>query len=200
MGRPFEHLVVARAPSVLIRLKHLDDALNDFHWRRDPRIATYDGSGPFTLSFSDFLLRFEQELHFPDPSRRMYSLVTPEGEHIGNVMYYNATAERDSAEFGITVALEPYRGRGIGTQATVAFLRYLWDTHPFRRIYLHTLEWNERARRCFARSGFQEVARVVRGDSVYTRMEARREWWLMWDAEGRFAAAVASPEGASGAG
>jgi hypothetical protein len=55
-----------------------------------------------------------------------------------------------------------------------------------RVVYLHVLEWNERAARCFSRSGFDPVARVLRDGQAFTRMESRREWWLLWDAEGRF--------------
>jgi len=68
----------------------------------------------------------------------------------------------------------------------VLFMRYLWDTTPFRILFLHTLDWNERAQRSFRKAGFAAVARVIRGDDVFIRMEARREWWLMHEADGRF--------------
>lgn len=179
-------LVVAETPLVRIRHKHPSDALNDFYWRRESELSAFNAGQPFTVSFSDFVLQFERHLLFPDPAWRMYALAAPDGTHIGNIMYYNATATRDMAELGISIALESYRGAGIGAHATIAFLRYLWDTHPFRRIYLHTLESNGRARRCFARAGFQDVALVLRDGQPFVRMETRREWWLMWDLEGRF--------------
>ena len=103
-------------------------------------------------------------------------------------MYYNA--DPDSAEIGISIALGEYRGLGIGREAITAFLRFLWTERPFRRVYLHTLEWNEKAQRCFRAAGFEERARVHRDGAWFLQMEVRREWWLLWDAEGRFAAAV----------
>ena len=179
-------LYIAETPLVRIRVKRIEDAENDFAWRRDPELATLDATKPISLSFEEFLAQLQRDLLTPDPSRRAYALEAPDGTHIGNIMYYNGDSPGGSAEFGIVVADPRHRGHGVGTTATVAFLRYLWQTRPFRLIYLHTLEWNEPARRCFAAAGFDETARVFRKQQWFTRMETRREWWLMWDMEGRF--------------
>jgi hypothetical protein len=48
------------------------------------------------------------------------------------------------------------------------------------------LEWNERAARAFERAGYERTARVYRAEQWLLRLEARREWWLLWDSEGRF--------------
>ena len=93
----------------------------------------------------------------------------------------------------IVIGPAAHRGRGLGTAATVAFLRFLWQTYPFRRIYLHVLEWNAAARSSFRKAGFSETARVLRDHAVLIRMEVRREWWLLWDAEGRFPDPVPQP-------
>lgn len=178
--------VIVETSRVRIREKCMEDAHNDFLWRRNPELAALDGAKPISLSFEEFAAQLERDLLTPDPSRRTYALEAPEGTHIGNIMYYNGDSIGGSAEFGIVVADPRYRGNGIGTAATVAFLRWLWQARPFRLIYLHTLEWNDPARRCFAAAGFDDVARVLRKQQWFIRMEARREWWLMWDMEGRF--------------
>jgi len=181
-----EHLVVVATERVRVRRKHRDDALDDYHWRRDPELTRFDASEPVTASFSEFLQKLEYEIAFRDPRRESFSLDAPDGTHIGNVMYYNVDYGGESAEFGMSIAREAQRGQGVGTEATVIFLRYLWETRPFRVVFLHTLEWNHRARRCFRRAGFEETARVLRNRQWFVRMEARREWWLLWDMEGRF--------------
>lgn len=177
---------LAETPLVRIREKRLEDAVNDFVWRRDPELAALDATKPISLSFEEFAAQLERDLRTPDPSRRAYALEAPNGEHIGNIMFYNGDSIGGSAEFGIVVADPRYRGHGVGRAATTAFLRYVWLSRPFRLIYLHTLEWNEPARRCFAAAGFNDAARVFRKQQWFIRMEARREWWLMWDMEGRF--------------
>ena len=178
---------VADAGSLRIRLKTVEDLRDDYRWRTDPENARFDGQPPVSLTLDEYLERASAEVLYPGPTRRSFSLDDSDGHHIGNLMFYNVSYDRESAEVGIAIGEETLRGHGLGSLAMVTFLRYLWDNYPFRRLYLHTLEWNERARAAFRRAGFDEVARLNRGGQWFVRMEVRREWWLMWDAEGRFA-------------
>jgi RimJ/RimL family protein N-acetyltransferase len=182
-----EHLVVARGSRVRLRLKHQDDALDDYNWRCDPELARFDAREPLQESFTDFLARFEYDLQFEDPGQQMLAIEDERGLHIGNIMYYGASSSRDMAEFGISIGHKDYQGHGYGLEATILFLRHVWDTTPFRTLVLHTLEWNERAIRCFRKAGFEEVTRVERHGDRLVQMEARREWWLFHDSVGRFA-------------
>lgn len=181
-----DHLVVAAGPRLRIRYKTRDDAIDDYAWRRDPENARLNGMQPFSEGFTRFLQVFEHDLAFAQPDRAQFAIETAGGVHIGSVMFYNADHARETAEFGISIGDGRYRGDGLGREATILFLRFAWQTHPFRSFYLHTLDWNERARRCFLASGFDDVAIVERGGDRFIRMEARREWWLLWDMEGRF--------------
>ncbi|MGI8927269.1 MAG: GNAT family N-acetyltransferase [Tepidiformaceae bacterium] len=181
-----DHLVLTSGPRTRIRAKDERDAIDDFQWRRDAETNRLDGSGPINLAYSEFLEQFRRENAFVNPARRQFSIESLEALHIGNVMYYNVDGAREEAEFGITIGRQEYRGAGFGREVTVAFLRFLWETLPFRRVVLHTLESNERARQCFQRAGFADTARVFRNGQWFVRMEARREWWLLWDMEGRF--------------
>jgi RimJ/RimL family protein N-acetyltransferase len=183
-----DHLVVAAAQRVRIRRRVRDDAADEFRWRSDPELAKFDAAGAGPGTFDDFVAAVEYDLAFGRAGREAFALETPDGCHIGSVMYYNADPE--CAEIGISIALDEYRGRGIGREAVAAFLRFLWTERPFRRVYLHTLEWNERAQRCFRAVGFEDRARVLRDGEWFLQMDVRREWWLLWDAEGRFAASA----------
>ena len=185
--------VIVETARLRIRAKTTADAIDEYRWRRDPELARFDAAAPVATSYRQFLDQFEREQRFPNPTRRAYALDNAEGEHVGSVMYYNADHGGGSAEFGISIGSGENLGRGLGTAATIAFVRHIWGAYPFRFLYLHTLDWNERALRCFARAGFGETARVQRKGDWFVRMEARREWWLLWDAEGRFAAAEALP-------
>lgn len=186
-----DHLVVAAGPHLRIRHKTREDAIDDYAWRRDPENARLNGMQPFSEGFTRFLQVFEHDLAFAQSDRAQFAIETNEGTHIGSVMFYNGDHEREIAEFGISIGDERFRGSGLGREATVLFLRYAWGTYPFRNFYLHTLDWNERAQRCFLASGFNDVAIVERAGERFIRMEARREWWLLWDMEGRFEVAAA---------
>jgi len=180
-----DHLVVARGPRTRIRRKHRHDAPADYAWRRDPELARFDGREPIEDSFSEFLARFEDDLRFENPRERMFAIETSDGEHIGNVMYYGATSGGEAAEIGITIGRKEYHSKGYGREATIVFLRHLWETTPFRTIVLHTLDWNERAIRCFAGAGFEETGRIERHGQTLVQMVARREWWLFHDSQGK---------------
>lgn len=188
-------VVVAETPRLRLREKRIEDAPAEYAWRRDPEVARYDATPPLILSYREYVQQFERDLRFSNPARHAYAIETVEGEHIGALMYYNADHVSGTAEYGISIGPAEYRGSGLGTEATVAFLRFAWKSLPLRRIYLHTLEWNERARRSFERAGFRQTETVLRRNERFLRMEAKREWWLLWDSEGRFAeyAGAASP-------
>ncbi|OAI39934.1 hypothetical protein AYO38_01160 [bacterium SCGC AG-212-C10] len=179
---------------MIIRERTLADAPDEFEWRRDPETATLNATRPVSLTYSEFLDSFERDLRLFDPSRRAFAIDTAEGQHIGSIMYYNGNHSAGTVEFGIGIYVDAARGAGVGTEATVAFMRYAWNNLPFRRIYLHTLEWNDRAHRCFIRAGFEDKGRVFRLQQSFVRMEAQREWWLLWDSEGRFERSMPSSD------
>ena len=182
-------LVVAEAGRMVIRHKMREDFADDHRWRCDPDTARLDGNPVLDLAFDAYVRLVEKEVLFGDPNRMSFS-IDLDGRHVGNVMLYNYTAGREAAEIGISLGEADVRGRGLGPAAMVACLRYAWANLPFRRVFLHTFEWNERAWRSFERAGFSEVSRLERWGSVLIRMEARREWWLLWDGEGRFEAVL----------
>jgi len=170
------------------------DALDNYRWRSDPEIARYDGGSPLTVPFSNFTLRFEHDLRYPTTERRAFAIETADAGHIGTIMYYGADYVEQVAEMGITIGPGAARERGAGSAATILFLRHTWATLPVRRMILHTLTWNERAQRAFRRAGFGDAAVIERQEQHFLRMEVRREWWLLWDMEGRFERFLAAPE------
>jgi RimJ/RimL family protein N-acetyltransferase len=83
---------------------------------------------------------------------------------------------RREAEIGITIGEREYWNQGYGSEAVGLLVRYLLMKKGFRRVHLKTLEWNERARRCFEKVGFEECGRSRRGGNDFILMEFRREW------------------------
>jgi RimJ/RimL family protein N-acetyltransferase len=183
-------LVVARGRQIVLRRRQREDAINEYAWRRDPVTARLNGQPPAPPSFARFLETFEHEWRMAGHGRDQLAIDTLAGDHIGTVMYYHGESG-EVAELGITIGDGGRRGQGFGREAVVLFLRHLFASHPFREIYLHTLEDNVPARRAFEAAGFNPTVSLFRGSDRYVRMEARREWWLLWDMEGRFAFADA---------
>jgi RimJ/RimL family protein N-acetyltransferase len=189
--------------AIRIRRKRMTDIPDDFVWRRDPELTRYDGVVPITVSYPEFANIAEHEVRHGASDRATFAIDTAGGRHAGNIMFYNVNGSRDEAEVGISLALPEVRDRGYGPAAMAAFVRYLWATTPFRVLRLRTLAWNERARAAFGRAGFSEAGTETRDGKEYVVMEARREWWLLWESEGRFEGVLAraklpEPETAAG--
>jgi RimJ/RimL family protein N-acetyltransferase len=164
--------VVATSTLVRLREKHVDDASRDYEWRKDPELATYDAARPISMSFRAYVSTVADEIDHPSPYRRTYAIEDIEtGTHIGNVMYYGYERERAQAELGITIGDRGYWSRGYGSDAVRTMLGILFGQVGLRRVYLHTLTWNDRAQAAFRRAGFREVGQVHRGGFDFMRME-----------------------------
>jgi RimJ/RimL family protein N-acetyltransferase len=167
---------VARGRLVRLRRKRLSDAPNDYAWRRDEELARYDAASPLRASYADFLALYEEELKYPSPFRRTLAIEDLQGNHIGNVMYYNIDERRGEAELGITIGDRRYWGRGYGRDAVETLVRYVFGTTGLRRIFLNTLDWNERAQRSFLAAGFRPCGTTRRGVHVFLTMEFLKAW------------------------
>ncbi len=169
-------VVVARGRLVVLREKHIDDAERDYGWRRDEELAEYDAARPISMSLRSYIQTVSDELAHPSPYRRTYAIEDAEtSKHIGNVMYYGYERERGQTELGITIGDRDYWSKGFGTDAVRTMVRHLFGILRLRKVYLHTLTWNDRAQVAFRRAGFKDVAQVHRAGYDFVRMEITRE-------------------------
>jgi RimJ/RimL family protein N-acetyltransferase len=92
-------------------------------------------------------------------------------------MYYDIDLRRKRAELGIMIGDRQYWGKGYGTDAVKTLLFHVFTKTEIDFIYLHTLEWNQRARRAFEKAGLREVKKVRRGGLDFIEMEISRIDW-----------------------
>lgn len=162
---------------VILREKRLEDAPDDYRWRTDPELATLDGTSPLKVSYEEYLESYADELRHPFFSSRRFAIETRDARHIGNCMYYDYNALLRQAEVGIMIGDRNYWSEGYGCDAMTTLLDHVFSAVRLRKAYLHTLVWNERARRCFKKCGFREVKTVRRRGHTYVRMEIQRSEW-----------------------
>ena len=182
---------------IILRDKHIDDAELDYIWRSDPELARLDAAYPLTMTYDRFLKIYQDQLKYPTPGSHHFAAVTHEGKFIGNCMYYDLDSVNMEAELGIVIGDRDYWGNAFGYDAVTTLLEYLFKERNLKRVYLHTLEWNERAQRCFSRCGFQEVRKVRRMSYDFILMEVKRDDWLE-DAERRLSSRWSYREESSG--
>lgn len=189
-----EPLVISRAGRVILRHRRLEDAPDEYRWRKEPELARLDGTKPTTLSYAEYLEELRRDLRVVDATRCMMAIDTHSGRHIGTTIFYNGDHAASQVEIGMSIGEPDFQGGGYGREAAIALLRHLFHERPFATVYMHAFEWNLRAIRCFAALGFEEVARLERNGEVFVRMETQRNWWLFWDDQGRFERYLHRPE------
>lgn len=168
--------VIARGRRAVLRRKRLADAVDEYGWRSDPELARYDATSPVRLPRADYLRHWAFDYRFTDMPRRSFAIEDERGRHIGNVMYYNVDRGQGEAELGISIGDREHWGQGYGADAVAALVRYVFRATDMQRLYLHTLDWNTRARRCFERAGFQVCGTSWRDGYRFLVMEVRRSW------------------------
>ena len=169
--------VAVKGRKILLRDKRIEDTEEDYAWRVDDELARLDATRPLRISFREYERYTKEELEYPSPWSRRFAIDTLGGKHIGNCMYYDIDNRRGEAELGIVVGDRDYLGKGYGTDAVDTLLDHIYTTTDMKKVYLHTLEWNHRARRSFAKSGFREVRPVRRSGLDFIRMEVLHEEW-----------------------
>ena len=168
---------VESGDKVVLREKVLSDAEDDYAWRTDEELATLDATRPLRMAFNDFVRYTREEIDYPSPRSRRLAIDTLDGKHIGNCMYYDIDLNRGQTELGIMIGDREYWSRGYGTDSVNTLLKHIFSSTSISRVYLHTLEWNQRARNSFAKSGFKELRPVRRNGLDFIYMEVWRTEW-----------------------
>ncbi|MCH2312268.1 MAG: GNAT family N-acetyltransferase [SAR202 cluster bacterium] len=163
---------------VILREKKLEDAVEDYVWRRDPELSELDATRPISMSFTDYHRYTREELRYDSYYSVRLAVDTLDGTHIGNCMYYDINDRRLEAELGIMIGNRDYWSQGYGSDAVKTLIDYIFSYTHLTKIYLHTLEGNLRARRSFEKSGLLEIRKAKRSGKNFVRMEIIKEDWL----------------------
>jgi len=162
---------------VRLREKRLADARNDYRWQTEPELVRLDAMPRLTISFRRYLLYYLTVLRNPSPRRRTLAIETLEGRHIGNCVYYNIDREKNEAELGIMIGEDDCWDRGYGADAVATLVDHIFQETDLQRIYLKTLDWNQRAQRCFRKCGFTPCGQLLRNGQNFVLMEVKKEHW-----------------------
>ena len=160
---------------VVLRPKRIEDAFHDYQWRIDPELSKLDATFPLRVRYKEFVRFSLDEIEYPSRRSRRLAIDTKDGVHIGNCMYYDLDEGRGQTELGIMIGDRDYWDGGYGTDAVVTLVGHIFKTiSSINKVYLHTLEWNSRARKSFAKAGFVEVREVKRDGQNFVLMETVR--------------------------
>lgn len=142
---------------VALRAVEREDIPRFLRWLNDPEVTRY-------LTIFMPLSRGEEERWFEqqlgDPNRKVLAIETESGEHIGNISLEDIRWKDRQASLGIVIGEKEYWGQGYGTDAIRTLLGFAFEELNLNRIQLSVFDFNERARRCYRRCGFQEEGRL----------------------------------------
>ena len=166
------------AGKVVLRPKQVEDAADDYAWRSNEELATLDATVPLRQPYREFLRFYREDIRCPSPWSVRFAIDAVDGTHIGNCMYYDINTAYAEAELGILIGNRDYWGRSYGYHTMIGLIDHVFSNSSLRRLYLHTLEWNHRAQRCFEKCGFAPIRTVHRYGWQLIRMELLRDHWL----------------------
>ena len=162
---------------IILREKSLADAKDDYAWETDAELAQLDAAPLTTISFSQYLSDYADELnHFLKTSHR-FAVDTLDGKHIGNCSYYNISETKGEAELGIMIGNRDYWDKGYGTHIITTMVNHIFSQTNLDRIYLKTLESNTKAQRCFQKCGFTTYNHLNKDGFSFVLMEIHRNQW-----------------------
>ena len=160
-----------------LREKKLSDVRNDYRWQSDPELARLDAAPTLIMSFSVYLLDYASVLHQHDHNRYPLAIENSAGKHIGNFTCYDIDEKKGEAQLGIMLGERDFWDKGFGADAVNTMVDHIFNVTNLHRLYLKTLDWNQRAQKCFLKCGFTPCGELKRDGHVFLLMELKREQW-----------------------
>jgi len=162
---------------IILRDKKIEDAWDDYAWETDPELARLDAAPILTMPYSQYLSDYTEEILHPWRNNKQFAIDTPDGKHIGNCSYYNIDKFKSEAELGIMIGDRDYWDKGYGVEVVTALVDHIFNWTNLDRIHLKTLDWNERAQKCFTKCGFSPCGQMERSGYNFVLMEINRSQW-----------------------
>ena len=162
---------------IILRDKKLTDAPDDYTWVTDPELAYLDAAPLLTATFGRYLSDYTRQLRYSPQTRHQFAIDTLDGKHIGNCVYYGINEAKSETELGIMIGDRDCWNQGYGSEAVTTLVNYIFRQTDLKRIYLKTLDSNNRAQKCFQKCGFTSYGHLRKDGFSFVLMEIHRKQW-----------------------
>jgi len=139
---------------VILRAIERSDVRQIWEWLQDEegmRLRDYPGP-PSSLALAE--REYEDSLNESEPQLR-FAITTLDGELIGETALKHIDQRNGDADFHIAIGNKAYWGKGYGTDATRALMKYTFEQLNLHRVTLYVHDFNARAIRVYEKCGFQ---------------------------------------------
>ena len=140
------------------------DELEQFHaWVNNPDILPYWYGR--TKSLEEIKADYTSD-YFTDNDPYTGRCFTIEREQvpIGMICYNRIDRDNRNVELDMLIGDKKFWNKGFGSDALLAFIRYLFSIFPLNRIWLGTYSYNQRALRAYEKVGFKREG-ILREDA-----------------------------------
>jgi RimJ/RimL family protein N-acetyltransferase len=122
-------------------------------WSEDPAVSSLvDGGVPESLEECEEWYRRARS----DRYHQIMAIVTKSGHLIGDLELNHITWRNGHAEMRIRIGEKDYWDQGLGTDAVLTLLRYVFVHLRLNRLYLRVYRHNRRAIACYLKCGFRK--------------------------------------------
>ncbi len=129
-------------------------------WYNDDEVMYWgSGSKPDMMVSLDYLEEVWYEQIYSESATRMM-IEIEDGSPIGVIGYRDFNVQERRCKLTIFIGENKYWGKGYGTDAVKAFLRFLFNRWNLNRVEVDTWHGNERALKCYEKCGFKLEGRL----------------------------------------
>ena len=146
----------------LFREVRKDDIRRTLKWVNDPNVTFYTGT-TFPVSESENEEWWARGLS--DKSRLFYSVIAPDGKHVGNIGLKNIHWVFRRAEIWLYIGENEYRKKGLGSEVFEEFVSHCFTHLNLHRIYGFPFCFNRISIKMLENCGFKKEG-VLR-DHIY---------------------------------
>jgi RimJ/RimL family protein N-acetyltransferase len=126
-------------------------------WLNDPEVREFlTMYRPFSMAEEEKW--FERQLQGQESE--IFAIEALDGVLIGSVALHNINWQCRHVELAIVIGEKEYWGKGYGSDAISALLRFVFDEMNLHRVFLQVRDDNARAIRAYEKCGFQHEGRM----------------------------------------
>ena len=149
---------------VYLSPRSVDDAETYLKWMSDFQVTDYTGRTAQVLTI-DGEIEYLKGKNL-DTNEYHFGIVTLGNDKlIGSLSLERINHISKSAELGILIGDEEYRGSGYGADAIKLLLDYAFNYLNMHSVWLHLIDCNDRAHACYTKCGFKDCGR--RPEAIY---------------------------------
>ncbi|MEQ8168121.1 MAG: GNAT family protein [Candidatus Eremiobacterota bacterium] len=130
------------------------DLLEYLKWSNDRELIHLTGMPVLPKSMNELENWYQQAIK--NPGNKFFAIRTKEGEYIGNIELNFIDWINRNLEIGILIGKKDFRGRGLGLDATLTVLHFIFEHLDFHRAYLSVISYNKHAINLYEKCGFKK--------------------------------------------